>query len=275
MHIGLQAPSPSSGAFPASPKPPLPLAGGSRRSYRYRAGRARFLVSRAKPRAPRVPQVPDLPALQTTPLPHMETSHYRYPAVSRRSHGYRAQRARLSVTRAKSPPFAYTGLQPLQLLNAPLSRNLEGPTTLLWWKLAGPADIEPPGLDIRFRAPNRPPSCIPGHKPPSPSTNHAPAPYNPSPLDSARIPQVPPTSSPWGSMFGFVRQTGPPRASQATSPPALQLTTRLQPTTPPHWIQVESRRSHRCRAQGARFSVSCAKPAPLVHSGPQAPQPFN
>jgi hypothetical protein len=53
MHIGLQAPSPSSGAFPASPKPPLPLAGGSRRSYRYRAGRARFLVSRAKPRAPR------------------------------------------------------------------------------------------------------------------------------------------------------------------------------------------------------------------------------
>jgi hypothetical protein len=170
MHIGLQAPSPSSGAFPASPKPPLPLAGGSRRSYRYRAGRARFLVSRAKPRAPRVPQVPDLPAFQMTPLPHLETSNYRYPAVSRRSHGYRAQRARLSVTRAKSPPLCV------------------------------------------YRAP---------------------------------------------------------------APPAPQCASLPQPRRPHHPPVVETRRPRRYRAPWARYSVSCAKPAPLVHPRPQAPQPFN
>jgi hypothetical protein len=178
-----------------------------------------------------------------------------------------------SRSRALNPPLLWVHrLQPSQLLNTPLSRNLEGPTTLLWLKLSGPTNIEPRGLDIRFRASNRLPSCVPGHKPPNlqlttrpqtttpphriqieyhrshrhraqgarcpvpraklgplrlPSYKHprisiqpSPASYKHPPPYSGRIWQVPPTSSPGGSTFGFVRQIVIPLCVSGYEPPS-------------------------------------------------------
>jgi len=67
----------------------------------------------------------------------------------------------------------------------------------------------------------------------------------------------------------------PLRAFRATSPPALQITTLSHPTTPSYLSHVDSRKSRRCRAQGARFSVRVPNRPPLVHFGLQAPQLFN
>jgi hypothetical protein len=203
-------PSPASGLSPTSHKSLPPSAGGSCRSRGYRAHRARFSVSRAKPCAkpcaPRVSWVQGAPPLQMTPLEPPTTAIQRFPAgpTDIEPSGHHSRSRALNP-----PPFAYTGLQPLQPVKPPLSRSPQGTTTLLWRKLADPTDIEPTRLDIRFRAPNRPPSRIPGQKAPRSETCRALAAYNPPLSESGRISQVPPISSPGGSIFGFARQTGP------------------------------------------------------------------
>jgi hypothetical protein len=169
----------------------------------------------------------------------------------------------------------YIGLQAPQPFKWLFSRIPQALATVGWRILQVPRISSAPRSIFGFARQTARPSCMPGSRPPSPPSDHSPAAGSHSQPLSSGFPQVPPISSPGGSILGCPRQTGPPRAFRATSPPAFQLTTRLQPTTPPHWIQLESRRSHRCRAQGARFSVLCAKPAPLMYSGPQASQPFN
>jgi hypothetical protein len=85
----------------------------------------------------------------------------------------------------------------------------------------GPTDIEPAGLDFRIRAPNHPPSCISGSRAPSPLTQRSPAAYSPPHRLLEGSTHFPPISSPLGSIFGFVHQTTPPRASRVPEPPRL------------------------------------------------------
>jgi hypothetical protein len=82
---------------------------------------------------------------------------------------------------------------------------------------------------------------------------------------------IPPISSPWGSILGIARQTAPLTHTGLRLPPALELAPLPLPTSTLHRLQVEPRRSHRHRAQGARCSVSRAKPPRLTHTGLEAP----
>jgi hypothetical protein len=167
------------------------------------------------------------------------------------------------------PPLTHLGSQAPHVRIWPLSRILQSPAIVSWGLFTGPTDIEPRGLDARFRAPNRPPSCVPGSSPSNSSPRLSPASYKLPISYSGRFQQVPPTSSPGGSMLGVVRQTGPPCAYWALASPTLQLTPLPLPTSSPYRIQVESSRLRRHRAQGARYSVPCAKPGPLVRTGLQ------
>jgi S-ribosylhomocysteine lyase LuxS involved in autoinducer biosynthesis len=54
-------------------------------------------------------------------------------------------------------PLVHFGLRAPQLLNSPLSRIFQASPTLFKSNMSGPTDVEPRGLDIRLRAPNRHP----------------------------------------------------------------------------------------------------------------------
>jgi hypothetical protein len=106
VHIGLQAPQPFKWPLSRIPQPPLPSAGVSpgptdieprRLDFRFRApNRPPLRISGSRPPRPATgpsPHIPQPPATVSWGLP--------------RSHRYRAQGARFSVSRAKpAPPCA-------------------------------------------------------------------------------------------------------------------------------------------------------------------------
>jgi hypothetical protein len=123
----------------------------------------------------------------------------------------------------------HIGLHAPQPFEWPLSRILQAPITVFRSDPAGSTDIEPRGLDVRSRTPNRHPSCVPGSSPPQLFS---------SPL--SRFLQAPPTVfrsntagstaiEPRGSMFGLACQTGTPRAYRALAPPNCSV--RLSPAS--------------------------------------------
>jgi hypothetical protein len=80
-----------------------------------------------------------------------------------------------------------------------------------------------------------------------------------------RILQVPRISSAPRRFLVSRAKPRAPRVCRVLGPPALQVITLPQLAAIQYHYPVVSRKSHRDRAQGARFSVVCAKPAPLPH----------
>jgi hypothetical protein len=92
-----------------------------RRSHRYQTQVARFSVTRAKSLPTRAHRISAPPALQTRSLPHPTTPRYPQLGLYPSSHRYRAQAARSSVTRAKSP------LTRAHRISAPLTLRARSP----------------------------------------------------------------------------------------------------------------------------------------------------
>jgi hypothetical protein len=161
-----------------------------------------------------------------------------------RSNRYRARPARYSITCAKPPHLGHSGPRLPQPCKSGLYRIPHASATVRRWLHAIPTDIEPVRLDIRSRAPNRPTSGIPAPEPPSPSTRAYTASRMPPPSLAGGYTQVPPISSPLGSMFGFASQTAPPSPYWALTLPLLRRTFLPQQIGPHHRLIVAPRTSH-------------------------------
>jgi hypothetical protein len=84
---------------------------------------------------------------------------------------------------------------------------------------------------------------------------------------------LPPISGPWGSIFGYARQTDPSHASRVPGHPRLQPAFLPQPTSPRHCSLAVTSTSHRCRALRARISVTCQTGPSRAFSGSRPPTP--
>jgi len=108
----------------------------------------------AKPPRPRAYWAVGPPCLQSGSLPHPSGPTIAFCGVHAGPQRYQALRAQFSVSRANRPVLVHTGLCAPHAFKVALSRILQVPTIAFWGVPAGPNDIEPIGLDFRFRAPS-------------------------------------------------------------------------------------------------------------------------
>jgi hypothetical protein len=129
-----------------------------------------------------------------------------------------------------------------------------------------PPMSSPAGSNFGFVCQTGPPSRSLHPGPPRASTSGSLASNNPPLPPTGGITEVPPISSPGGSILGLARQTGPPSRSLHPGPPGPKPRRTSYPIgLHHHWLVVPSP-SHQYRACGVQYSLLRAKPAlPHVH----------
>jgi hypothetical protein len=152
--------------------------------------------------------------------------------------------------------------------------HLQPHATVSWGCTPGPIDTEPMRLGFGFWRQTAPISRLPGSSPPGLFPCHSPAAHQPPTLLGGVITKVAPTSSPYGSIFGFGAKPPPSRAYRAPGPRTFCVASHPQPTNPQRCWVVLLRRSHRHRARAVRFSVSAPNHPHLALTGLQPPEPF-
>jgi len=205
-----------------------------------------------------------------TSLPQLETSHYRYPAVSRRSHGFEPSRLdSRSCALNPTPLCVYSAPAPPAPQSASLP-NPEGPTTSCGGNLQSP--ILSPRARYLDSCGKPAPLVHSGPQPPSPSTNHAPAAYSSSPSDSGRIPQVPPISSLAGAQIRSCAPIRLPVHFEFEATPRLQPGLSLHPKAPNIAFYMLFTHPSTSNPWGSILGYA-RQTAPLVTSCSRPPQP--